>query len=728
MSRARSLARHAALRAVVAASGLVAVVLTCVAAVGLLYQVAAWRTPGTQVLDALPLDELPHRSGSGAIAFVAVWAGAAVILGLVARSLGAGRLVGAAWLGASVATWSVIATTVSLAIVRQTSLAPALHAALGLPAVAVPAVLCGVGGALLGRPRREACHRSSVPLALLVAATGALTLLEAVLPAHSRFAVVDYLAPARVHPLTSALVAPLGIALVALARGLRRRKRRAWQASLLLLVVTSALHLLHSFNAGALVTVAVAVALIAGRDEFSAPGDPAAPPRLARRAALLLVGLYAYGFVAIWANRVTADQPYSIGLAVRETSASIVGMEWNGSAHLTGEFAEWFGVSVFVVALVGVAWLLRAWVAPWRYRNLLEDRERRVAHGLVTQWGVDTLSPFALRADKSYFFGEDEGAFLAYRVVGGVAVVAGDPIGDPGGFPALFAHFIAHAHARGWRVAVLGASEQRLALYHGLGLQSLYHGDEAVLDVAAFSLDGRSIRKVRQSGHRLVAAGFTTVTLPAGDIVPELRDRLARIAEDWRGDQPERGFTMALDSLFRLEGDDALFVIGLDPAGEPAGFLHFAVSRAGSALSLSTMPRNRSTPNGFNEWLVCEAVAWARSNGVRRVSLNFAPFAALLAPEAEPSGTRRVQRRALLALKGHFQLDNLLLFNRKFLPGWERRFVVYERRADLPRVGFAALAAEAYLPKLPSLAGLRSRLPTRRSRRRDEPAFARGRT
>ena len=80
------------------------------------------------------------------------------------------------------------------------------------------------------------------------------------------------------------------------------------------------------------------------------------------------------------------------------------------------------------------------------------------------------------------------------------------------------------------------------------------------------------------------------------------------------------------------------------------------------------------------------------------MSLNFAPFAALLAPEAELSRLQRVERRALLRLKGRFQLDNLLLFNRKFFPSWQRRFVVYERRLDLPRVGIAALAAEAYLP------------------------------
>jgi lysyl-tRNA synthetase class 2 len=177
-----------------------------------------------------------------------------------------------------------------------------------------------------------------------------------------------------------------------------------------------------------------------------------------------------------------------------------------------------------------------------------------------------------------------------------------------------------------------------------------------------------------------------------------VRDQLESVASAWRGAEPERGFVMALDRLFRLGDRDALFVVGFDPDGCVTGFLHFALSSAGHALSLSSMPRLRDSPNGFNEWLICETIAWARQHGYEQVSLNFAPFAALLAPEAELSNLQGVQRRALLTLKGHFQLDNLLLFNRKFAPRWERRFVVYEKRRDLPRVGVAALAAEAYLP------------------------------
>ena len=110
------------------------------------------------------------------------------------------------------------------------------------------------------------------------------------------------------------------------------------------------------------------------------------------------------------------------------------------------------------------------------------------------------------------------------------------------------------------------------------------------------------------------------------------------------------------------------------------------------------MPRLRSTPNGFNEWLICAAIEWAREGGYDHVSLNFSPFAALFAADVELTGMQELQRKALSALKGHFQLDNLLAFNRKFFPRWEPRFVVYERRRDLPRVGIAALAVEAYLP------------------------------
>jgi lysyl-tRNA synthetase class 2 len=674
-----------------------AAALVAVAAVGWIYLVRP-PVPTRPVLpEALPLDELPHKAGVPLVTFLMIWATAGLFLGLLARAARLERLTGALLLALGVGALEFLTVGISLAVVRQVSLHQAFHAASSARSVYAPALLAGLGGAICCRACASSRPRAPLLLAWGVGAAAALGLADALAPSEDR-TFLSALAPDAVRPITSALVGPLSLALLIAARGLARRKRRAWQVSLALLGGSSVLHLLHGFNAGAAMTALLAVGLVAYRHEFNAPGDPASLPRLAARALVIAGGVLAYGALALWLNQLAADQPVSSSFVFRETGAALVGLRLRGSPHLTGGFGDWFPLSVFVAGIAGGAWLLLGWIAPWRYRLRQEARERALARDLVAAWGADTLAPFVLRADKSYFFSDDERAFLAYRVVGGVAIVSGDPVGPSASYEPLLDRFIAFARERGWRLAILGASERCLGLYAQRGLHALYHGDEAVLETATFSLVGRPIRKVRQSVHRLPKAGYSTEVLRPGEIGAALRHELEAIAREWRGAEPERGFVMALDALFRLGDEDALFVVGRGPGGAPTGFLHFAIAHAGRALSLSSMPRLHSTPNGFNEWLICETVAWAREHGFARISLNFAPFAALLAPEAELSRLERLERRALLRLKGRFQLDNLLLFNRKFFPQWERRFVVYERRLDLPRVGIAALAAEAYLP------------------------------
>ncbi len=646
---------------------------------------------------ALPLDELANKAGVPLLLFVATWGAGGLLLGLLARTARLERLTAAIVLALGVGAFELVAAGVSIAVVRQVSLHSAFEAAARARAVSLPPLLAALGGAICGRPRESGRSRAPLLLSWAAAAVGVVGLAFALLPSHDR-TLLSSLAPDAVRPVTAALVGPLALALLVVAPGLARRSRRAWQVSLALLGGSTLLHLFHGFNLGAVATTLVAVVLVAQRHEFDAPGDPATRPALALRAVLLAAGIFAYGALALWLNQLAIDQPVSLGLISRETGAALLGARFHGSTHLGQGIGDWFPLSVFVAGLAGATWLLLGWIGPWRYRLRQEARERRLARDLVAAWGVDTLAPFVLRADKSYFFSTDERAFLAYRVVGGVAIVSGDPVGPPQAYGLLLDQFTAFARERGWRLAILGASERCLELYRARGLHALYHGDEAVVETGSFSLEGRPIRKVRQSVHRLARAGYRAEVLRPRAIDQRLRDELEGIAREWRGAEPERGFVMALDALFRLDDEDALFVVGRTPAGAPAGFLHFAVCPAGGALSLSSMPRLRWTPNGFNEWLVCEAVDWARAHDIARVSLNFAPFAALLAPEAELSRLQRLERGALLRLKGHFQLDNLLLFNRKFFPSWERRFVVYERRVDLPRVGIAALAAEAYLP------------------------------
>jgi lysyl-tRNA synthetase, class II len=671
------------------------VLATAFAATGWLYMVRP-AVPGPKIGEALPLDELAKHSSVPFFWFAAVWFVVAASLGLYARSAGFERLTAALLLGVATGLFSYLQTGVSIAVVRQVPLRDALDSASRLQSVYLPAAFVALAVAALARTRTRA-RRAPLLVASVVATGAMLNLVHTMLPGEDT-GLLHSFTPDAVGPLARAAGALTGVALLVAARGLARRRRRAWQIATVVAGASTVLHVLNGLNHGTLASAIVLVLLIARRQDFDRPGDASTRHLIAARLGVATAAIALYALAALWVNQMAADQPLTFRFALRETLGGLVGLELRGSQHLAGPFGDWFPLSLLLLGIAATAWVVIGWLAPWRYRVGQQERERSVARALVHAWGVDTLAPFVLRADKSYFFNADETAFLAYRVVGGVAIVSGDPIGPRDRLDDVVARFVDHAHARDWRVAILGASEAFLPLYAARGLHALYHGDEAVVETASFALEGRAIRKVRQSVSRLERAGYCIQTLRPSELDSQLRAQLEDVARAWRGDAPERGFVMALDALFGLGDDDAIFVVGFAPGGDVAGFLHFALSPACSALSLSSMPRLRTTPNGFNEWLVCETVGWARANGYERVSLNFAPFAALLAPEATLTGVQELQRRALLTLKGHFQLDNLLIFNRKFFPQWERRFVVYERRRDLPRVGIAALAAEAYLP------------------------------
>ena len=698
------------LRAPLAAAGraaalLLAIAGTTVIAAGWLYWAragaAGW--PGPQVPDALPLDELAGHDQTPLVIFGLAYAGAGAALGLLARALRLDRLTAGLTLAAGTAAWLFSVDAVSLLVVRQVPAGVALREAAGMQPVYLAATVTGAAGALLGR---AVTRHQAVPVVLtwLVAGGGLLDLASAVVPhlhlgLGLRMDLVERIGPTMVRPLAHALLAPAGALLLIAARGLARGNRRAWLLATGLLWFSAVLHLLRGPGfAGAAVTALAAVALLARRQDFPFRGDPAAhPPALLRLASMLALAMV-YGLAALFTYAAVAGVTFGLAPALADTARALAGLPPPGARYLPGAFSRWFPLSVLSVAAVGVIWAAEVWVRPWRQRLSRSAGRVERAQDIVATWGADTLAPFTLRSDKEWFITGQ--TLIAYRVVRGVALISGDPVGPPGQAAVALAEFLGHARSRGWRAAVLGASGELGPVYRELGLHPVYHGDEAVIDVGGFSLAGRPMRAARQGVHRVGRHGYHAEVLRAGDVPPPLRQELADTEAAWLRGRFRKGFAMELDDLFRLDGDAAVFVIGRDEQDRVAGFLHLAVCPASRSLSLSSMPRRPGTPNGFDAWLVVNAVSWARAQGLTRLSLNFSPFAGLLDSEAVLSSGQRLERAALLRLKPllALQLDNLLRFNRQFSPGWLARYVVVGHWADLPRVAVAAMAAEGYLP------------------------------
>jgi lysylphosphatidylglycerol synthetase-like protein (DUF2156 family) len=476
-----------------------------------------------------------------------------------------------------------------------------------------------------------------------------------------RVDLVNGILPPGVLDAARTAVLALGLGLVWLSRGLARRKRRAWWLAVVIVGASALAHLAKGLDVEeATVHVVLLLALWRTREEFVAPGDPTTVRPLVQVGAALAVCvpvslIYSYDHDA-FSERIEEALLIVIGgLAVR---------------------ALWLWLRPFPVAPPEAC-----------------DRER--AAELVQEHGHDSLAYFALRRDKSYFFSASGKSFLAYRVIGGTALVAGDPIGGRSERYELMSEFRRVAHAKGWRVAIAGAGNEALADYAKLGFKSIYLGDEAVIRPAEFSLEGRAIRKVRQSVSRLEKGGYEVRVLSTAAADDALRDEVRAVSGEWRGNWPERGFTMAMDALFRYP--DTVLAVAVAPDGSVGGFLQLVPSPASEGYSLASMRRRRDTPNGLMEFLITETVAWAREQAVTELSLNFAVFADFLRADESAARWTRAVRWSLIKADRLFQLERLHSFNRKFFPHWRRRYFCFERWVDFPLAGLAYLHAESLL-------------------------------
>jgi lysyl-tRNA synthetase, class II len=491
-------------------------------------------------------------------------------------------------------------------------------------------------------------RRPSAPalLALGAALAGVVGIASALTPEFTnRFDLVQGVLPPGVPEAARVLALAFGIVLIWLSRGLARRRRRAWKLAIGVVIASAVAHMAKGLDfEESIATLVLLAALWRWRAEFWVRGDPATRWPLAQAVA----GLVAIGLL-IWLR--TTDR---MG------------------------FSERIEEALVVIAAVLALRALYLWFRPQVHRGRQTDVERVAAEGIVREEGRDSLCYFALRHDKSWFFSPSGRSFLAFKVVGGIALVSGEPIGEPEELPGLLRDFAREAHARGWRVAVTGVSEEALPFFRELGLRSLYIGDEAIVRPESFSLDGRPIRKVRQSVARLHKAGYHAMVLSPCDVDAELRCEIELVSAEWRGRERERGFSMAMDALFRYP--DGVIVVARDEEGHVGGFLQLVPSPATNGYSLASMRRRLETPNGLMEFLIVEALQWAKENDVSELSLNFSLFGSVLRREGG------LVRWGLLRADRIFQIERLHSFNRKFFPEWRPRYLCFEHYVDLPLV------------------------------------------
>ncbi|GGV15997.1 phosphatidylglycerol lysyltransferase domain-containing protein [Streptomyces spectabilis] len=507
-----------------------------------------------------------------------------------------------------------------------------------------------------------------------------------------------------------------GVFTAFLAVTMRRRKRASW----ILNSVLSGLFLLlfavamffpeirqYAQNWISLVlTAGFVVALLVGRREFYAKGDRS-NPKLA--AAVAVGGLLAASLLAALLVTVTnhAHDDYRSTFLDRWRYGTmrLVSLAADDSRFAGISTPGWVNVTINVLStLLLIAVLYAAFRSRRAVDPLSEDDEARLRALLDKHGERDSLGYFALRREKSAVWSPSGKAAVTYRVVGGVSLASGDPIGDPEAWPGAIEPWLAEAREHGWTPAVMGASEEAGTVYARHGLDALELGDEAIVEIADFTLEGRAMRTVRQAYNRVKRAGYEVRVRRHADIPEEELAHLLERADDWRDGATERGFSMALGRLGDPADGQCVMLECTDDKGDLRAVLSF-VPWGPHGLSLDLMRRDRDSDNGLMEYMVIELLQRAAEIQITQVSLNFAMFRSVFERGSRLGAgpVLRLWRSLLSFFSRWWQIESLYRANAKYRPIWEPRFLLFEKSADLPRIGVASARAEGFLeaPGLP---------------------------
>lgn len=475
-----------------------------------------------------------------------------------------------------------------------------------------------------------------------------------------------------------------GLALLASATRLWRGKHRAWQLALVTLLLSLVAHPIRNGDAlGVVPSVVLAIALVLTSTTFRARSDPRRSSEGVAWLVLGELGVLVYGTLGLF----LLDHDFAQEHGLRESSGAalrLLFLQPVDTIDTVTRHGAWFVESVRVLAVVVLLVAMWHLVQPVLLGPVLDRVQHARARQILEAYATTGLAYFHLLGDKQLFLAADARALLSYRLVGGTAVVLGEPLGAEDACLRLAQEFDDFCDLNGWRFAYHQVSPAGVRLLESIGLKSMKIGEEAIVAVQEFSLEGSHRKRLRNKNRQLEKEGVRVEELshPIADaVMGELRE----VSDAWLADggHRERAFTLGWFDPTYLEATTVL--VARSAVGRIEAFVNLLPVFQGTDGNFDLMRRRPDAPNGVMDLLFVAMIERFRAQGLTGMTLGFAPLANIEGDGLVPRALRTLFERESAA----FNFKGLYEFKAKWSPRWEPRSLVYASELDLASVAYA---------------------------------------
>lgn len=520
--------------------------------------------------------------------------------------------------------------------------------------------------------------------ALLILALGIVNIVSVLTPAiHERLVFLKNFLPVSAIAASNYFVLVAGLFLLVTAAFMLKGLKMAWYFALGLCLLSLIGNLTKAFDyEEGVFSLVVIVGLIASRKEYYVKHNSrlrflGIQTTLLSVGAVLLYGII--GFYYLDAKHFNVD--FSFLQSVKYTLENFVLVE---SADLIPQdsFARGFLYSINISGFLSIGFLVYTLIRPYIMKDTTDEEEFAWAKTQLDKYGNSAMDYFKTYQDKLIYRSPEFEGFISYRISGNFAVVLESPVTAPENLKAFIKSFDKYCFESGVKSFYYRVAEETLEPFVACNKKKLYLGQEGVVDLTTFTLDGGNRKSIRNALKKVAEKGYHSkiYTAPVKD---GLLQKIKSVSDEWLADT-ERDEIVFSQGMFDWEELKNQTIITVENAEEKiVAFLNVIPDYAKGEGTYDLIRKTSDAPNGVIDFILVELFKYLKDNGYTSVNIGFAPLSGLDDPK---NLTERSMKFAYEKIRSFSHYKGLRDAKDKFSPVWHNKYLVYDQDYDLIQV------------------------------------------
>ncbi|MGD8328245.1 MAG: phosphatidylglycerol lysyltransferase domain-containing protein [Acidobacteriota bacterium] len=281
--------------------------------------------------------------------------------------------------------------------------------------------------------------------------------------------------------------------------------------------------------------------------------------------------------------------------------------------------------------------------------------------------------------DKAIWWHGDDG-LAVYQRRGDKMIVLGHPACVKGMESAVLADLVSHAAAVDLELVFYQVGPPWTDLLRDYGFGFFKLGEEAVVDVADYSLAGGKRAKLRRTVRKTEEAGVRYAVFEP-PIEAWVIEQAGQVSDTWLADKRARElqFSVGYFSPAYLRR----FPIGaaIDAQGRMLAFVNLLGGRAGGEITTDFIRYRGDAITDVMEYVLAKSFLWASEHGFSTFSLGMAPLFDVGGDEGS-SFPEKLARQVFLHGEHFYNYQGLHSYKEKFHPDWHPRYLAYQAPWD----------------------------------------------